>query len=295
MASSPPRPTRPPSLGRVAPTGEPWTLPLDAAPLAFLDLEMTGLEPAVDRVVEVCVERVVGGQIMGRIETLVRAGDEVDPVGAGMAIHGIDRAELLAAPRFAEVAGDLAGLLDGAIMVAHAAAWDVAFLEAEFARCGEPFRSRPPITQCLDTLTLSRRAFALPSHSLDNLATSLGIPRGRAHRAGDDVRVMRTVFDRCVAELAPKTPLDLWEVRIAERKARPSIVAECQRAAEDGRIRQIHYRPSRRGAENLQFCVTSVDAESEPPRVKGYDAQSRARRELRADRILGIDEPPNNA
>ena len=31
------------------------------APLAFLDLEMTGLDPESDRVVEVCIDRVVGG------------------------------------------------------------------------------------------------------------------------------------------------------------------------------------------------------------------------------------------
>ena len=35
------------------PAGEPWDLPLAEAPLAFVDLEMTGLDASKDRVVEV--------------------------------------------------------------------------------------------------------------------------------------------------------------------------------------------------------------------------------------------------
>ena len=44
------------------PAGPPWDLPIAEAPLAFVDLEMTGLDAVHDRVVEVCVERVVGGE-----------------------------------------------------------------------------------------------------------------------------------------------------------------------------------------------------------------------------------------
>ncbi|MBV9948547.1 MAG: hypothetical protein JOZ69_16980, partial [Myxococcales bacterium] len=44
------------------PPGPPWDLPVTEAPLAFVDLEMTGLDVARDRVVEICAERVVGGR-----------------------------------------------------------------------------------------------------------------------------------------------------------------------------------------------------------------------------------------
>lgn len=35
------------------PAGPPWDAPLDVAPLAFIDLEMTGLDPDRDRVIEI--------------------------------------------------------------------------------------------------------------------------------------------------------------------------------------------------------------------------------------------------
>src|SRR5262245_57301901 len=138
------------------PSGPPWDLPLAEAPLVFLDLEMTGLRPEVDRVIEVCAERVRGGAVEGSLETLVRPeGGEHGNVH----VHGITPLELATAPAFPAIADRLEALLDGAIPVAHAAAWDIAFLEAELARAGRPRR----FTHYLDTLTLSRRALALPS------------------------------------------------------------------------------------------------------------------------------------
>src|ERR671932_678317 len=95
--SGPGRPPEPPS-------GSPWDDALEEAPLVFVDLEMDGLRPAVDRVIEVCAELV---------------------------------------PQIERV-------LEGAVLVAHSASWDVAFLEAELARAGRPRR----IEHYLDTLTL---------------------------------------------------------------------------------------------------------------------------------------------
>src|SRR5919202_1767639 len=140
--SGPGRPPEPPS-------GSPWDDALEEAPLVFVDLEMDGLRPAVDRVIEVCAERV----------------------------------------------------REGAVLVAHSASWDVAFLEAELARAGRPRR----IEHYLDTLTLSRRAFALPSHRLAALCETFGITRERAHRAEDDVHALRGVWAKIVEALGPKT------------------------------------------------------------------------------------------
>ncbi len=263
------------------PPGSPWDDPLAEAALAFVDLEMTGLDPARDRVLEVCVERVRGGRTEDAVVSLIRP----DGGAFGNAhIHGIDAAAVAGAPLFAELAPRIEAALDGAVVVAHAAAWDVAFLEAELARAGRPRR----IEHYLDTLTLSRRAFALPSHRLSALCEAFAIPPGQAHRAASDVAALRAVFDRVVGVLAPHTPRDLWHVRVGQRRARPDLVAAAVAALEREAPVTVRYRPARRAPEELVFRVTGVRTDLDPPRVLGYLLPSRSRRELRADRILAI-------
>jgi DNA polymerase III subunit epsilon len=263
------------------PPGSPWDDPLAEAPLAFVDLEMTGLDAACDRVLEVCVERVRGGRVEDAVVSLVR------PEGGAFGnahIHGIDPAAVLGAPSFAEIAPRVEAAVEGAIVVAHAAAWDVAFLEAELGRAGRPRR----IEHYLDTLILSRRAFALPSHRLGALCAAFGIAPGQAHRAASDVAALRAVFDRVLGVLCPSTPRDLWHVRVGQRRARPDLLAAAIQALEHEVPVTVRYRPARRPPEELVFRVTGVREELDPPRVLGYLLPSRSRRELRADRILAI-------
>ncbi len=266
------------------PPGPPWDLPVAEAPLAFVDLEMTGLDAAHDFVVEVCVERRVGDRLEASMEQLVMPPSRV---GGASHVHGIDDAMLVGAPPFAEIASQVETLLEGAVFVAHAAVWDARFLNAELKRAGRTFA----VEHWVDTLTLARRSFALQSYSLDALCTHLEIPRGRAHRAGDDVRALREVFARCMAVLAPVSVRDLWEVRIAERRARAAIVEACEAAAKYGAPVELVYRPSRRSPETMTMVLTEVRAGLDPPRVMGYQLPSRGRRELRADRILRVGAP----
>ena len=266
------------------PPGPPWDLPIAEAPLAFVDLEMTGLDAALDRVVEICVERVVGGECVAAVSTLI-APSESARVGGAAHVHGIDAVALQGAPPFSAVADELLRVLDGALFVAHAAEWDIRFLAAEMQRVGRPF----VIPHYLDTLTLARRAFAFPSHSLDSLCTRLEIPRGTAHRAESDVHAMRVLFDKCVATLAPVSARDLWEVRTGERRARAAIVDACEAAAKYGAPILVTYRPSRRAPEPMIMVIVEVRSDLDPPRVMGYQLPGRGRRELRADRILRVE------
>jgi DNA polymerase-3 subunit epsilon len=264
------------------PSGPPWDLPIDAAPLAFVDLEMTGLDAENDRVIEVCIDRVEGDRRTGYVCTLV---DPVARLGGAAHVHGIDAAQLTGAPRFEAVADDVERALDGAIVVAHAASWDVRFLAAEFRRAGRTWTAQ----HWLDTLALARRAFAFRSYSLDALCRELGIDRGQAHRAESDVRALRAVFERCVTVLAPSSARDLWEVRVGERRARQAIVEACEAAAEHGAPVLVTYRPARRAPEAMSMVLLEVRSDLDPPRVVGYQLPGRGRRQLRADRILRVE------
>jgi DNA polymerase-3 subunit epsilon len=266
------------------PPGPPWDLPVTEAPLAFVDLEMTGLDVAQDRVVEVCIDRVCGGVRQGFLGTLLDPGER--RCGAAAAsVHGIDPASLATAPKFEAMADEVSRLLEGAVIVAHAAVWDVRFLDAEFKRAGRKLE----VEHWLDTLALARRAFAFRSYSLDSLCRELEIDRGQAHRAESDVRALRAVFERCVATLAPASVRDLWEVRAGERKARQAIVEACEAAAEHGAPVMVTYRPSRRAPEAMPMVLLEVRADLDPPRVVGYQLPGRGRKQLRADRILRVE------
>ncbi len=283
------------------PPGAPWDSPLAEAPLAFVDLEMTGLDATKDRVVEVCIERVRGDVVEARLYTLVRpenlankavqaissadAPDAAkDPVGNAH-VHGIFAEALRDAPTFAEIADQVAALFDGAILVAHGASWDVAFLVAEMERSGQPM----PLPHYIDTLNLSRRTLGLKKHSLDSLREHFGLDRSRAHRADADVAALRVVWEKCAAILQPQTPRDVWEVRIAERKAREHILAECTEAIAAGAPVVVVYRPRGRPQEPMRMVLSEIIAGLDPPRVIGYQLPGRGRRELRADRILRIE------
>jgi DNA polymerase-3 subunit epsilon len=202
-------------------------------------------------------------------------------------VHGITPEAVHDAPRFVDVAPRIRLVLEGAVLVAHGAKYDVAFLEAESRRAGDPLT----IPFYLDTLTLARRAFGFKSHALAALVQALGLPSARAHRADDDVDALRRIFARVVVELRATSPRDLWHVEIARRHARPSIVEALEVARKAATPVQVRYRPSGKPPVDLLLVVTQMRTELDPPRVIGYLLPGRGRRELRADRILTVEPP----
>jgi DNA polymerase III subunit epsilon len=276
----------PPAESRIEPPPGAFDLPLAEAPFAFVDLEMTGLDPATDRVCEACIVRTVGRADVAELDSLVLP--ELGATG-NVAIHGLGPEALEGAPSFAALAPRIEALLDGAILVAHAADHDVAFLRAELGRTGRAAH----LAGVLDTLSLSRRAFALSSHRLSSLTAHLGISHSRAHRAGDDARATRELFWKVADVLAARTPRDLFHVRVGERHARPEVIEAAIHAVDAGVPVTVRYRPSKKGPQDVAMVLTDVRTDVDPPRVLGYLHPGRGRKELRADRILAIlSRPP---
>ncbi|MDP2315347.1 MAG: exonuclease domain-containing protein [Pseudomonadota bacterium] len=149
--------------------------------LAALDFETTGLSTERgDRAIEVAVVRGRQGSVPQRWSALLDPGRPVDATE----IHGITDEMVRGQPTFAERAPTLSRMLRGAVLVAHNAPFDLNFLEMEYGRAG----LWAPEVPVLDTLGLSRRVLALPSHRLASICEHLGIDRGQAHRALDDAQ-----------------------------------------------------------------------------------------------------------
>lgn len=275
------------SMGKPEPpSGPPWDLPLAEAPLAFIDLEMTGLDVERDRVVQVCVERVVGGEVRA---ALCRIVDPTVPLGNSTRFHGIGPDEIATAEPFSSVADEVLSLLDGACLVAHGAKWDVGFLSAELTRLGRTWHC----PHFLDTLALARRQVDAPRHGLIPLAAHLGIDNPRPHRADNDVRVTRDLFAhleglfRQTRGDARATLRDLWRLSAGRRVVEPAMLAEVKEAvASEGRAEVLYRSANRRAPQRFTFRATRLRSDLDPPVVLGYLQRTRGRRELRLDRIL---------
>ena len=174
-------------------------VPIDEAPLAFLDVETTGLHPEFgDRVCEIAILRCQGSEVVDVLQQLVNPQRHM---GAGAwAVHGLSDDMLADAPPFCQIAASVLALLEGTILVGHNTVFDLRFLAAELGRVGLPVR--PLVT--LDTLRLARYCYHLPSYALARVASVLGVEVvGQTHRAMHDVLLTRGVFARLVDELYP--------------------------------------------------------------------------------------------
>tara|TARA_B100000700_G_C15004969_1_gene838090 strand:+ start:656 stop:1255 length:600 start_codon:yes stop_codon:yes gene_type:complete len=153
---------------------------------ACLDVETTGLDASNCRILEIAVVLLDDDRVVHEWTTLVNPViDEIGPTH----IHGITQDDLIGAPAFAEVAGDLVQLLEGRVPVAHNASFDVGFLSAEWDNC---FNFGPLGLTALDTLRLSRE-LGLPG-KLSALAEAIGVDLTHAHQALDDTRALAEVL-----------------------------------------------------------------------------------------------------
>jgi DNA polymerase-3 subunit epsilon len=141
-----------------------------------LDTETTGM-PVTDghRVIEIgCVE-VLGRRLTGRNFHVYLQPDRESDEGA-IGVHGITTEFLIDKPRFAEVADEFYEFIQGAELIIHNAAFDVGFLNNEFALIGQ--HERADLSQyctILDSLAMARARHPGQRNSLDALCKRYGI------------------------------------------------------------------------------------------------------------------------
>lgn len=98
-------------------------------------------------------------------------------------LHGVRGVDVWDAPDFADIAADVANLLQDRVFVAHNADFDLRFLCAEFERFGTPLEPNIP---ALCTMRLGSQFGLGGSSSLADSCMVYGIDNAQAHCAGDD-------------------------------------------------------------------------------------------------------------
>jgi DNA polymerase-3 subunit epsilon len=170
-----------------------WT----ALPVALIDVETTGRDASVDRVVEVGIAICRGGEIVERRNWLVNPGRPI-PAEA-MEVHKITDEQVKDAPPFEAVAREVADAFAGCIPGAYNAAFDRAFLQNELARAGIAGDALPPSlrrdVEWIDPLVWARELHHEErSRALGEVAARLGIALENAHRASDDAEAALKVL-----------------------------------------------------------------------------------------------------
>ena len=160
-----------------------------------LDTETTGLDCRTgDRLVEIgCIE-MHGRQRTGRTcHAWLNPGREV---GAGaVAVHGLSTEFLADKPRFAAIADEFIGFVQGTELVIHNAPFDTGFLNNELALAGRPgLDELCPVV--IDTLLMARNLRPGRKNNLDALCAEFGIDNSgrQLHGALRDAELLVDVW-----------------------------------------------------------------------------------------------------
>jgi DNA polymerase-3 subunit epsilon len=174
-------------------------------PVCALDVETTGLDPAVDRIVEVGVVRV---EPNGRARILTKVVNPGRPIpAAATAVHGLTDATVAGCPAFSAIAPGLLSFLDAADLIGFNLSFDLLFLIAEFRRAGLELDLAGRAV--LDALNLFRQKE--PRDLSGAVRFYLHRDHRRGHRADADAAAALAVLDAQLARYSelPARPEDL--------------------------------------------------------------------------------------
>lgn len=152
------------------------------------DIETTGLNPYECEIIEIGAVKVRDGEIIDRYNQLIRPSKPV-PLEI-QKLTNITDDMLDDKPSFDEIKDNFLNFIDGKILVAHNANFDVGFIRYHFGKLGinvtNPF---------VDTMKMAQDIVeGVRNYKLDTLTDKLGIKLVSHHRAVDDAEATAYLF-----------------------------------------------------------------------------------------------------
>ncbi|MBC8106897.1 MAG: WYL domain-containing protein [Anaerolineae bacterium] len=186
--------------------------PLSELPLAFVDVETTGVSADLgDRVIEVGIARFENGQKVAEYEQLINPQRRISP--GITALTGITPAMCENQPTFQEQFDPMMAILRGSVVLGHNVRFDLSFLAREFTRCRCDIEHALEKAPVLDTVRIARRRFGRGGNGLQRLCRRLGYEPPVAHRALADAIATAFVFERLIE------PVGHWQMCLCDAMA----------------------------------------------------------------------------
>jgi DNA polymerase-3 subunit alpha (Gram-positive type) len=160
------------------------------------DIETTGFNPWKEDLLEIGAVKVRDGKVIDEFKTLIKPGKPIS--GEIQKLTGITPEMVQDSPLPEAVLPEFLTFIEGAVVVAHNARFDVGFIKGKLQQYFD--REFNPVA--LDTLGLSRAVWpGLRSHRLNNVAKELGISLEHHHRAVDDARCAATIMQKALEKI----------------------------------------------------------------------------------------------
>ena len=166
--------------------------------LTVFDVETTGLSAVNNRMTEIGIVKIRGGEIIDEYETLMNPGEFIPPYITQ--ITGITNEMVYKKPAFDELAPAILDFIgsEKVILGGHNVRFDYGFLNESLLRAGYNKLEHPSLCTARLARRLSR---SLPSKSLDSLKRHFGIHTKRKHRAIDDARATAQILSIFLEQL----------------------------------------------------------------------------------------------
>lgn len=233
-----------------------------------LDTETTGLEPGLGhRIIEIGGVELVNRRLTGQqLHHYLQPDREIDD--GAFEVHGITREFLQDKPRFVDVHAEILEFISGAEVIIHNAPFDVAFLDHEFARLGDPGMRVESCCRVLDSLALARQLHPGQRNGLDALCKRYEIDNSarQLHGALLDAEILADVYlamtgGQAVLELgrtgetAPATGVSSGASWV--RKAGPIPVVRASREEIEAHASQLAHIDEKSGGQCLWLQIES--------------------------------------
>ena len=174
---------------------------IDECNLVWIDLEMSGLNPATDRILEIaCIETKDLIPTKKIFHKLINPERKVSQ--EAFKVHGFSNDFLQDKQKFKEIADEFLEFIEGKKLIIHNAPFDIGFLNSELKKTNKKVID---IKKVDDTLSLARSKFPASSNSLDNLCKrfNIDISRRTKHNALLDCELLREVYINLVGQKEP--------------------------------------------------------------------------------------------